>query len=262
MRTPVIAVSTAVLMLAALSGCGSKTPSGTSGLTGVTATSTPSTPPPSGGGTPTSGTTTGATPTPTKTGGTTTTTITYRKDDRGYATDALNAYVRGNQTLLKAFVDSSALSNFANLGHPNTHWHFHKCDADGANRACTFDNENGDRLSIDVKPTLLGAPHAVVSTFIDRTQIDDSADGMVSGFIQAWFDGNTYRMSRLASSSVTSQVMRDFPTPRGQMLSDDTTTQPGYTIVSVYFNVDGGTLLMEVKDSNLGKAHGLKLRAS
>ncbi len=263
MRTRTLAIPAMVLVLAALSGCGSKSHNGSAGISAVNASA--ETVLPSGGttspitasGAPTSVTATTpttATPTPTTGGTPKPTKVTYPKNQRAYATAALAAYVAGNQSLLRDFALPATLSNFANLGHPNTHWHFYRCDSDGGNYACLFDNDNGDRLSIGVNPTYFGKPQAVNNVFIDRTQFGTSADSQVGAFLQAWFDGNVQRMEILSTGDTASRV-RNMTTPTSWMLSDDTTTTPGVTLVKARLNND--SLTLDVNNSKLGKAHAI-----
>ena len=212
-------LAAAMLMLAALTGCGSKSPNGSSGLTSVNA----STGPP--GGAPSAG----STPTgdgerwpdrdvddrhayradPRQAGGTQPTKVTYPKNAarlRHRRPERVRRRQPDAPARLRAGRRASATS--PTWATPTSTGTSTNAIRDGGNCACLFDNDNGDRLSIDVNPTYLGKPQAVNNAFIDRTEFGMSADSQVGAFLQAWSDGNVQRMEILSTGNTASLIRK------------------------------------------------------
>jgi hypothetical protein len=180
---------------------------------------------------------------------------TYPSTDKDYTRAVLDAYDTHASTRLAQLTVADGPTVFANLGSLDKHWHFHACGNDGALRQCTYDNNNGDRISIDLDPASLGKPHAVTTAFVDRTHYGNTADAMVGDFMQAWFDGNTSRMTALGDATATSYATGSGNAPESWNLSDAPSgASPGHTIVTVA-TVDGRTLLFDVTDSKVGHPH-------
>ena len=271
MRTPAIAAlsATALLLATALSGCGTSSPSGSSGLSAVTPsagvptssagpTDSPA-PTATSTSTPTSGSGSTAAPTKTKTTKPPAT-PTYPTTAQAYATVTLSAYTGDNKTFLAAYTDAEGAIAFKFLGSFDKHWHFYKCGPDGALTDCFFDNNNGDRITVVVDPTVLGAAHATHNTSVDRTEFGTSADGMVSNFMTAVFDHNIYREKVLA----TAEVVSDFSHrayPASSTLSDAPAMNPTGTFVTVADGVNSPFTFL-VPDSKLGKAHAVEVAPS
>ena len=121
-------------------------------------------------------------------------------------------------------------ADIAKIHASDKHWHFHRCSPDGVYTACAWDNNNGDEISFDIDPTLLGKPHATEGSSMEPTEYGSTADATVSEFMQAWFDGNKYRMISLADV-------------------------PGHTIVNV--SATGGPFSFNADNAKLGHPHAL-----
>jgi hypothetical protein len=169
-----------------------------------------------------------------------------------YTRAVLDAWDAHNSGRIAALSGPGGVVSFANLGNPDRHWHFHVCLPDGDRRACTYDNNNGDRISIDVDPTLMGKPHAVVSAFIDHTEYGNSADSVVGTFMQAWADGNKYRMVSVADNAAVTYAMATMATPESWTLNDAAGVA-GHTTVNVSTN--NGPLVFDVTNARLGHPH-------
>lgn len=251
--------SATALALSILAGCGTnKAADGSAGLaaaassgspsaSSLPSTTTTSTPP-----------TTGTTSTP---GGPTTKSpapISYPSTSQAYAQAAANAWAAHDNTRLAAYTTASGYEQFMDIEHPSGPWHFHACSADGDNAACTFDNSNGDRITIDVIPADMHQPHGVPSIVLDKTQFDNDAASMVGEFISAWENGNTYRMIEYSSSSVTSKINKLHQPSSTMVQSVDLTSKAGHSLVTV-LAVDSATIVFDVDQNKLGKAHAISL---
>lgn len=243
-------VLTALLIIAlpagsALSACSTATPHPSTGLGAVHGS--PSAP----GSASASG---AASPTPTTTSTTSTPKPpTYPKTAQGYTQAALDAYVKGNDTRLGLLSNIGAKINFDNIHPTNSHWHYHTCEGAAGSSYCTFDNDNGDRVQMQVDNATLGKPHAIVDVVLDATEYGASADGVVNTFMQAWHDGNVYRMKILSSAAVTSYFTHYTP-QESWTLADD--SGAGHTHVRIT-NSDGFDQTVDVTNSKIGSAHSI-----
>jgi hypothetical protein len=261
----VVATAAMVVAAAAGSACAGAKPTGKSEISGSIASSTAiaSSPPTSGAGTPTSGangggngTNSGSTSKPI--------TPTYAATAKAYATNTVNAYAKGSKTLLDAYTSNGGAVEFANLPKTNMNWHFHRCMPDGTYTQCSYDNDNGDELNVDIDPGKLGEPDAAVNANVQLTEYPSTADAMVNEFLQAWTDGNRYRMVRLSSSSTTSTLISEHGAggPGGYTLSDNTTDIQGVTIVTVQPLTSGLPFGLTVNNDKLGQPHAINTLAS
>jgi len=251
---------TALLALAALSACGSNA-SGTGALSdagtastgpvGIASSGSPAALP-SGGSTAT-----------TPAHGTTTHTATppsFPNTAQAYAQKAVNAYAHGQTALVKDYSNAGGVTSFQHLGHADTHWTFHASRPNGSDTDCLFDNDNGDRITVTLDPTMLGKPHAVTTAFIDRTEFGNSADGAVGALIQAWGDGDLPRVGAIGTAGTESSLSAR-TAPPSWTLSDTPLSDGGvdYTVVSA--STPDGTLTFRVKNSAIGHAHAVSLQS-
>jgi hypothetical protein len=128
-------------------------------------------------------------------------------------------------------------------------WHFARCIAGQVNWDCVFDNDDGDALTVSIQADRLGQTGAGVATTLDRTLYPDSAVPYVQEFVDAWRDGNAYRMSKLATSTVISLVADQSPPASGYAACGDATA--GTTYVRVYGG-GGPQYVFAVSDGRLG----------
>jgi len=236
----------AFVLVAALAGCGTGQGDGSSGLAQVN----PSASAPLGSPAPPSpDNSSSATPTSTKKS---TTPATYPTTAEGYASAALDAFGSGNSSRLASLAGPGG-GEFANIGQPNKHWHYYKDAPDGVYTDSFFDNDDGDRITIVIDPANLGKPGAVHSVSIDKTEFGSTADSMVGALMQAFSDGNKYRMAALSDSGTTS-ALRSNAMPASWNLADDNGTT-GHTVVTV--DANNFTFKCDVTLSKLGHAHAI-----
>ena len=257
MRIPMLGLATVLALAATLTAC-STTSSGNGGISAAqpsasisgapSAPGNPSGAPSSSAG-PTTTTPTQAPASPT-----------YGSSAQSYATIALTAFANRNTTLLDDYTDVGGHSSFAHIGRSDEHWHFHACGPNGTLTECTFDNNVGDRISVEIKPGLLAKPHAVDSAFIDRIAYPSTADSVVGYFISAWQNGNRYRMLALSTSGVVGGLDVSHPPANDTVQTDDTTSKPHHTIVTVETDLGGFTF--DVSDAKLDGPHAITGRSA
>jgi hypothetical protein len=245
-RRSMILVLPVLIAVVALAGCGSTRIAGSGGL-GPSVAPIASAPPTIAAPSPTAshGISTKKPPPP------------YASTAHTYALDALDAYDLGETATIGLLSTAGGVTNFANLGHPDRHWHYFACGPDGTYTLCKFDNDNGDRIAIDIDPTLLGKPHAVREVVIDATEFATTADGDVNALVTAWADRNKYRMIALSDASTTSTLLAD-TAPPSWMLSDDTTKKPGDVVVTIQ-NTTTSDYEIDVTPSKLGHPHAMTM---
>ena len=246
-----IAVTAIVAVAAvALAGCGAKHPAAT-----ATSPGTGSTAPDGSGGLNTLDTSPGPSIPPT-TANPPTGSPGYPGDARGYAQAALDAWTGGAHTYLVALTSPAAASGFDHItGHPDGHWHFHTCEGAAGSQYCTWDNNNGDRLRIKVIAQYVGQAHAIDEVVLDVTTYPAGADAYVNGFMQAWLDANTYRMSALSGTTVTSYFTHY--TPQTQWtVSSAGGGAAGTTYVKIT-NSAGFAQTVGVTNQYLGQPHAI-----
>jgi hypothetical protein len=184
----------------------------------------------------------------------------YSNTAKGYAANTVSAYATSSKALLEAYTSSGGAVAFANLGKADPHWHYHVCAPDGTYTACTFDNDDGDEISVDIDPALLGKPHAATSAVIDRTEYSNTPDGVIGAFVNAWINGNSYRMLRLSDAKTVAYLRTiNGGAPTGWTLTDDTVDSHGDTVVSINRIGPGDDFNLLVLGSTLGHPHAITL---
>jgi hypothetical protein len=127
-------------------------------------------------------------------------TITYPTDAAAYAAAVGDAWKNHDTTTLDALTAGSAESQLAAIpSATNQTWHPGTCDGAAGSMYCSAFNDNGDKLTIKIVSQLLGQPHAADDVHFNPT---DLTSDVVAEFVQAWQDGNTWRMHVLAPDSV------------------------------------------------------------
>lgn len=245
-RTPrLITIAAVAVLVTALAGCAKKSPTAITGLGSVSGapTSAGAAGAPTSSSTPTSAPTT-STPKPPS----------YPKTTQGYAQAALYAYVNHYTARLVDLTTAGAKTNFDHIHPSNQHWHYHACGPDGAHTDCTFDNDNGDRIAITVDPAFLSKPHGVNNVVLDATEYGNSAVNAVNIFMQAWHDGNLYRMKALSNSTVTTHFLQLTP-PESWTSSDAGGGAAGHTYVTI--TGPDPTATLAVEQEKIGQPHAI-----
>jgi hypothetical protein len=130
----------------------------------------------------------------------TTPTITYPTDAAAYAAAVRDAWKNHDTATLDALTAGSVETQLAAIpSSTNQTWHPGTCDGTAGSMYCTAFNDNGDKLTIKIVNQLLGQPHAADNAQFDPTVLTGD---VVAAFVQAWQDGNTWRMHVLAGDSV------------------------------------------------------------
>ncbi len=236
-----LAAVTAMVVLGALAGCGHSAPAATTGLGSVnsspTATASPT-----------------ASPTPTATATPTTKPPSYPKTAQGYAQAGLDAYTKHNTARLTDLTSAAGKITFDNIHPTNSHWHYHDCQGAAGSSYCTFDNDNGDRLQIQVDNTALGGPHGLIGTVLDVTMFDTDAHAYVNTFMQAFYDKNTYRMKALSNGTITSFYLT--LGQQGSWMLDPPQGAAGSSYVHIT-NLDGFDQWLRLENDKLGSKHAI-----
>jgi hypothetical protein len=128
-------------------------------------------------------------------------------------------------------------------------WHFEECRSADPDWVCVFDNDDGDRLALSIRKSLLGEAHAGVEVSLDPTEYPDTAVPYVREFVDAWRGGNEYRMSKLATSAVIGFVDGKTTPASGYLACGDGAA--GSTYVRVYGG-GGPEYVFQVTNGKLG----------
>jgi hypothetical protein len=130
----------------------------------------------------------------------TTPAIAYPTDPAAYAAAVRDAWKNHDSATLDALTAGSAESQLTAIpGSTNKTWHAGTCDGTAGSMYCSAFNDNGDKLTIKVVSQLLGQAHAADGVQFDPTVLTGD---VVAEFVQAWQDGNTWRMHVLAPDAV------------------------------------------------------------
>ena len=237
-----LATVTALITIVAVAGCSHSSPTAITGLGNVSAS-------PSAAGSPSEVATPVSSGTPTSTPKP----PTFPKTAEGYAQAGLDAYGKKNTARLVDLTTNAAKAQFDDVHPSNTHWHYHDCQGAAGSSYCTFDNDNGDRFQIQVDNAALGAPHGIINVVIDKTIYFPTADDYVREYMQAWHDGNTFRMKSLSNTDVTSYFTHYTPQEAWTLAEDGTA---GHTYVHIT-NLDGFDQTVKVQDDKLGQPHAI-----
>ena len=101
----------------------------------------------------------------------------------------------------------------------------------------------------------VGQAHAIDEVVLDVTTYPAGADAYVNGFMQAWLDANTYRMSALSGTTVTSYFTHY--TPQTQWtVSSAGGGAAGTTYVTIT-NSAGFAQTVGVTNQYLGQPHAI-----
>ena len=131
----------------------------------------------------------------------------------------------------------------------NLNWHFNQCRGVASDWSCDFFNNDGDALVLTIKGSLLGEAEAGIAAALDLTEYPNSAVTYVREFVDAWRGGNTYRMSKLATSGVIGFVDGKTKPASGYLACGDGAA--GSTYVRVYGG-GGPEYVFQVTNSTLG----------
>ena len=131
---------------------------------------------------------------------------TYPKDARTYAQAAIKAWMARDYTRLGQLATAAAVQQVKDSvtygGLPSNSWHFISCEGAAGSSYCTFINDNGDVTHVRLANPVLGAPQAVNELPLERTEYPHNAASYVGAFLNAWQNGNRYRMLAYANPDV------------------------------------------------------------
>ncbi|NUT35985.1 MAG: hypothetical protein HOV79_23265 [Hamadaea sp.] len=191
-------------------------------------------------------------PSATKTSGGGTTTVTYPTTPKAYAQALLSAWGSKNSSRIDQLATQAAVQQIKDNGYPNATWTYIACDASGDTTSCLFRNAHGDECRITLNTIQIGHPTAVTEALLSKTTYPTTTSDYVSTFINAWRQGNTQRMTRLANSTVTSGL-------KGKSAPEGGTMVGPYEAGRVQVSVPNGPILfyVEIDPALLGKAHAI-----
>ncbi len=137
----------------------------------------------------------------------------YPKDAKLYAQELFKAWAKPDYNRLGQLAIQSAVQQIKDSinfgGQPNSQWTYVRCGSAETSgfTACVFRNAHGDEATIKMANAQLGFPTAVTEAQLMRTQYANDPGSYVAAFINAWQEGNTQRMARLANTSVKNVVV-------------------------------------------------------
>ncbi|MET7417788.1 hypothetical protein [Dactylosporangium sp. NPDC005555] len=123
----------------------------------------------------------------------------YPGDAKGYCQAVVSAWTKNDMNRIKQLSGSGAVSNFQYIEKgADTNWKYVKKNGS----ECVLRNDHGDELQVTVDEHNLGKPQAVTDVVIQKTEYPSDPSSYVSGFINAWYNGNTQRMASYSSHSI------------------------------------------------------------
>lgn len=194
-----------------------------------------------------------ATPSPTKTSGGGSATVTYPTTAKAYAQALLSAWGSKNSSRIDQLATQSAVQQIKDNGYPNSQWTYINCDASGDTTSCLFRNAHGDECTVTLNTIQIGHPTAVTEALLSKTTYPSATGDYVNAFINAWRQGNTQRMTRLANSTVTSSL-KGKSAPDGVQIGD---YAAGRVRVDLLPAGSGPSFYVEIDPGLLGKAHAI-----
>ena len=171
-------------------------------LTAVLLTGCTGSPPPSGGGTTTASAGTG-TPDGLVGGGATATGAapTFPTTAEAYAKATVTAWTAHDTARLDQLkvAELKLFTSIDTAGTYDTHYAFVRCDGAAGSSYCTFFNNAGDALTLQLQNPLIGQAHAVISGTFDPTTfpVDNKAYAQLA--LNAWIDHNDIRLGLLTT---------------------------------------------------------------
>jgi hypothetical protein len=182
--------------------------------------------------------------------------VTYPSDAKTYCTQAVQAWLKKQDTRIKQLSNAGGAVNWANIQtNLNTDWKYIKGDGAAGSTYCVVRNDNGDELQIQVNNQLLGKPMAITNVVLDRTEYASSADDYVHAIITAWENGNTQRMAAYSNSTVVSYLTKHSAPP--DWTDDPQTTNGDHVAIRGSSRETGDSYTFQVKTSPGGKAHAI-----
>lgn len=128
-------------------------------------------------------------------------------------------------------------------------WHYSRCGSVAPDWECVFHNSDGDRQTITIKASLLGKAHAAIAVTLDLTEFPGVAVTYAREFVDAWRDGNRWRMLRLANDDVAEELAGDTEPAAGYVACGDAAA--GSTYVRIYGG-GGPEYVLRVNNAALG----------
>lgn len=181
---------------------------------------------------------------------------TYPSSAKSYAQSLLSAWGSKNFTRLDQLAIQSAVQQVKDNGYPDKNWTYISCSTpDSTYSECLFRNAHGDEVVVKMTTTQLGHPTAVTEALLSKTTYSNSAGDYVGAFIYAWQQGNTQRMTRLATSTVTN-YFKGKTAPAAY--STNTEGTAGHTkVIITELGGSGGSWIFNVVNESLGKSHAI-----
>ncbi len=179
----------------------------------------------------------------------------YPTNADAYAQAVVAAWQTDPNGALTDLTSAQAQEQLIQIPGPlDMNWHFAMCDGAAGSSYCTFFNDDGDRLRLQLTNALLGQAHAAVGVNLEQTEYPSAAEAYVTAFIEAWQQGNRWRMAALSNDNEVEYFTHYTPPAPGYDLCSDGAA--GSTYVHVY-NGDGLSYLIQVSNSKLGQAHAI-----
>jgi hypothetical protein len=179
----------------------------------------------------------------------------YPTNAEDYASAVIAAWQSDPTGLLGNLTTAQVHEQLIEIPGPlDMNWHLSMCDGAAGSSYCTFFNEDGDRLRLQLTNALLGQAHATVGVNLDQTQYPTTAQDYVTAFIEAWQQGNRWRMAALSNQNEVEYFTHYTPPEPGYDLCSDGAA--GSTYVHVY-NGAGLSYLIQVTNSKLGQANAI-----
>jgi hypothetical protein len=131
----------------------------------------------------------------------------YPDSAREYAEAVVAAWAGGDEDRLADLTTAQVHEQIIEIPTPIDHnWSFDECATVVPNRSCGFYNSNGDKFVLLINPDLLGKPHGAIEVALDLTEYPDNAVTYGREFVNAWRDGNTNRLNKLATDAVITYI--------------------------------------------------------
>lgn len=221
-RATLATATLAVLVVLAGAGCDHSTPESPAGQAGLGAGPTPAA---TGGPSPAAP---APGPSPDGSG--------YPDTPREYAEAVITAWHAPDPDRLAELTTAGVHDQIISIpGPPPADWTWIQCD----NVAyCTFYNDAGDYLALQIPVASLGSPHAAVQVVFTQTTYPHDHLDYLKEFTAAWLAGNVARMHQLARPDVVGVYLERDPAPvanyalagGGGGLSIIVVTGPGFEI--------------------------------
>jgi hypothetical protein len=178
---------------------------------------------------------------------------TYAGTAQAYAEEILAAWANAPTGRLVDLTSPAAHEKLVEIPGPiNQGWHYARCEGAAGSSYCTFLNDVGDMITLQLTNQLLGGAHAGVGVLFDQVTFPGDAVAYVKAFIGGWQQGNVYRMKILSNDAEVSYFTHYTPPTTFSTCLNFVSGVP-YVLV---YNAEGLRYGIEV-GGPLGKAHAI-----